>query len=526
MPNIKKIATRHTTGKTLYVIVRQDATAKLLSDADGAFAAEPVTDPYISLTEHATIKGLYEKSESRTVWADGEYTGVIYDQAGGSPSPASDTVISAGVIAIANDIEVVLESRASQLSLDKEAMRLFSLIESQRGNHTGFGKIYYWDPVNGNDANDGLTYTTAKLTFAAVYALVVAYNHDILIRTRGLSTDPIDLNKAYTFLRGPGRDAKIKPTTSNADTVTISAEGCELSGLIAETHTSGSKDAIKILADFAKLSSVWVDYSRGHGLAIENASHSLIDRLVIQDAAAGGSGHGVSIKSTTGNAKRNFLKNLKILNNAGDGIRFDGANVMNNFVVAGEFGSSIDSNTGYGVNELNGADHNHIVGPGLLVHKNTAGDINLTGVNSVALNLEQWAKANTPMFNIVSAVNGAINVDTVKDSGVVTIYRKTKVAITFNLGKNMTGRKLYFAVRKDVADAAYTIPVGGTTAKDITATTDLATGSGYIDLTPTETNIAATLYSYAEIQSVSNAGGDPIPEQIFQLRVKDHALNL
>mgnify|MGYP001608700997 FL=1 len=423
-------------------------------------------------------------------------------------------------------IDDSMSSRASQASLDKEGIRLFSLIESQRGAHTGFGNIYYWDPVNGNDANDGLTRQTAKLTFAAVNTLVVAYNHDIIIRLRGLSTDPIDLNKAYTFLRGPGRDAKIKPTTSNNDTATLSAEGCELSGLIIETHTSGSKDAIKILADFAKLSSVWVDYSRGHGLAIENASHALIDRLVVQDAAAGGSGHGVSIKSTTGTARRNFLKNLKILNNAGDGIRLDGANVINNFVVAGEFGSSIDSNTGHGVNELNGGDHNHVVGPGLLVHKNTAGDINLTGANSVALNLEQWAKASTPMVNVVSAVNGAIDVDTVKDGGVITIYRKTKVAITFNLGKNMTGRKLYFAVRKDVADTAYTIPIGGTTPKEITATTDLATGSGYIDLSTTETNIAATLYSYAEVQSVSNAGGDPVPEQIFQLRVKDHALNL
>lgn len=126
----------------------------------------------------------------------------------------------------------------------------------------------------------------------------------------------------------------------------------------------------------------------------------------------------------------------------------------------------------------------------------------------------------------MSAINGAINVETVKDGGVITVYTKTKIAIPFSLGKSMVGRKLYFALRKDVKDVAYTIPVGGTTPKEITSTTDLNTGTGYVDLTPAELNIVAGLYSYAEIQSVSNAGGDPVPEQIFQIRAKDHALNL
>lgn len=134
--------------------------------------------------------------------------------------------------------------------------------------------------------------------------------------------------------------------------------------------------------------------------------------------------------------------------------------------------------------------------------------------------------AGSTILNIISAVNGSINVESVLDGGIITVYRKTSVAIPINLGKSMAGRKLYFAVRKDISDAAYTIPNGGTTPKEITLTMDLPTGSGYVGLTPTELDIAAGLYVYAEIQSVSNAGGDPIPEQIFQLRVKNHALNL
>lgn len=157
--------------------------------------------------------------------------------------------------------------------------------------------------------------------------------------------------------------------------------------------------------------------------------------------------------------------------------------------------------------------------------------VSLTALDNIAEHdatqalVDEKVSGNT-FLNVISAINGSLQVDPVADGGIITVYRKTSIAITFNLGKPMIGRKLFFAVRKDVADAAYTIPNGGTTPKEITSTTDLNTGAGYIGLTPTELDIAAGLYTYAEIQSVSNAGGDPVPEQIFQLKVKDHALNL
>jgi len=94
------------TGKTVYCIVRREADGYLLSDADGAFANAPA-DPFIALTEDGTIKGRYELSESRAVWSDGSYTVAIYKQAGGSPAPASDTIIGSGQMSIVSDAEVV-----------------------------------------------------------------------------------------------------------------------------------------------------------------------------------------------------------------------------------------------------------------------------------------------------------------------------------------------------------------------------------------------------------------------------------
>jgi len=103
------------TGITTYCIVRREADNFRLNDADGAFASAPA-DPYLSLTEDSVIKGRYEASESRAVWNDGLYTVAVYKQAGGSPAPASDTIIGTGEMYIKSDLEVKVD--ASVLALE------------------------------------------------------------------------------------------------------------------------------------------------------------------------------------------------------------------------------------------------------------------------------------------------------------------------------------------------------------------------------------------------------------------------
>lgn len=113
MANSKKIITDWSeTGKTIYCIVRREVDGYLLNDAVGAFATAPA-DPYLTLTEHATIKGRYEASEARSSWTDGRYTVAVYKQAGGSPAPASDTIIGSGELTIENDLEVYLDKMPS-----------------------------------------------------------------------------------------------------------------------------------------------------------------------------------------------------------------------------------------------------------------------------------------------------------------------------------------------------------------------------------------------------------------------------
>jgi hypothetical protein len=106
MPNVKRITVDYgVTAKTVYAIVRRELDVYLLNQADGSFGAAPA-NPFVPLTEDGTIKGRYEKDESRTVWNSGAYTLVAYNQLGASPSPVADTMVATGSMFVSGDAEV------------------------------------------------------------------------------------------------------------------------------------------------------------------------------------------------------------------------------------------------------------------------------------------------------------------------------------------------------------------------------------------------------------------------------------
>ncbi|MCK5612710.1 hypothetical protein KAR91_63140, partial [Candidatus Pacearchaeota archaeon] len=61
----------------------------------------------------------------------------------------------------------VFEDQGAILTTDVKAWHqaLFTLIESQRGSHTGVHDQFFWDPIGGNDSNTGLFWHDAKLTY-------------------------------------------------------------------------------------------------------------------------------------------------------------------------------------------------------------------------------------------------------------------------------------------------------------------------------------------------------------------------
>lgn len=276
---------------------------------------------------------------------------------------------------------------------------IIRVVESQRGHHTGKGNVYYWDPINGNDSNNGLTEATAKLTWGGVSganSLVVANNHDIVIIVPGeaagttVITEQIVIDKEYTFLRGSGRDVRFLPSATTGVTVAIDAEGVELSGVRVDTASTGDGDAIEISgSDFGRINFVWIEQCRGDGVRIQNVNHAKLKDVHIRNCV----GDAVLFRGITQDCKYNILSDCILLSNSGDGVHFEGTNCQHNHVWGGEDGISIKLSGGWGINETDSADYNCASGPVIHVSDNVLGDINLTGTNSGFENVNDIADA-------------------------------------------------------------------------------------------------------------------------------------
>jgi hypothetical protein len=108
MANTKLLIALAPTGKTVYIMVKQELTGHYLENTGGSagtFVASP-SSPYVPMSEDGTIKQKYNLSESRSVWADGPYSGFVYQQLGGSPAPTTDIVVTNGQIQILSDLPV------------------------------------------------------------------------------------------------------------------------------------------------------------------------------------------------------------------------------------------------------------------------------------------------------------------------------------------------------------------------------------------------------------------------------------
>lgn len=103
MANYKRFVTGYLTGATVYAMVVRDVDGYFLATDKTGFASGA---GYPAMSEHATVKGLFVLNTNDAKWDDGAYTVAAYVQAGASPAPASDTLISCGTFTILDDTEM------------------------------------------------------------------------------------------------------------------------------------------------------------------------------------------------------------------------------------------------------------------------------------------------------------------------------------------------------------------------------------------------------------------------------------
>jgi hypothetical protein len=342
-------------------------------------------------------------------------------------------------IASSTFVQVQITSSSSATISSLEIINLQRLIESQRSHHSGFGNIWYWDPVNGSDVLDGTSPSTAVKTFAQAHNLVTANNHDIIVAHPGadgavtVADETIVISKAYTFLRGPGRDFKIEPTSTLADTITITAEGVEVSSLLINTAPTGGRTGIRVLGgDFALLKDVWVEDSSGHAIHISNSSGSVFNSC--RTLRAGG--NGILIGDNTQNLEMNEITSSKCV---GDAARLEGTGILEVIFKLGNYMYC----SGWGINIVEANDT--VIGVNVSVHNNALGDIFDSGIGTrndllVIINNASdavWDKDLTAFpigaGRVVLDASKILRNKTITDpaTGIMTVYDDDGVTVLF-----------------------------------------------------------------------------------------------
>lgn len=287
-------------------------------------------------------------------------------------SPASQTTIDGA-----------LESAIIVRRLNQRAQDLIrDVIESQRGAHTHQGDEAFWvDPSNGDTIANGAdgSRDNPLSTVTEALTLVSDSAHSVIFLVSGATggattlTEAVTLNKRYTFIRGPGRDF-IWTRSGNGDTITVTADGCELSGFQVETAGTGVGNGIRVNgADFTCVRDLWVNDTQGSGVYLLDASHSVILGNHFESSGQSGAGHGLELDPTGGSVTDTQIRGNHFSDVAGDAIRMDAGTISDVVIESNEFHGS----AGYGINNMGSAT-------GVLAIKNAYAD-NASGETNGAM---------------------------------------------------------------------------------------------------------------------------------------------
>lgn len=291
---------------------------------------------------------------------------------------------------------------------------IISVVESQRLGHTHqtTGNIFYVDPTNGdthaNGNRGGIDDPYAGVQDCHDNA-VTDSNHDLIILLAGAasSTDTlieaVTLSKRYLFIRGPGRDF-IWTRSGNGHTITITADGIELSGFQLETAATGTGNGIDLTdADFLKVHSVWINATQGDGINILRGDNAQICCNHFNGTGVSGAGQGIDIVGTAGTSNGNVIEDNIFRDPAGDAIQISGGTTINTTIK----NNVIEGSTAWGI-DIGASSVDAFVTDNRFGN-NASGSINDGGTTTILINNEQWGiSTDTTDVNIVQVAGDAI----------------------------------------------------------------------------------------------------------------------
>lgn len=321
------------------------------------------------------------------------------------------------------DAQVVTKINALPASITAAERNVRQTIESQRGHHTGCGSVFYVQK-GGSDANPG-TYLLPFLTIQAALNACTANAHDTVVvlgvagQAPSVFDEALTMSKAYVFLRGMGRDTKIIRTGAASKNITISANGCEVSGFWINNTGSGATEGISLASgsDFAWLHHLFIDGTSAAmtGIEVVAGANTTIENCRINDVL--GSGIDVAQGAAVGLHTR-ILSNH--IDGCGTGINFAG-------------GDSSESVARY--NNISGCTTGVVVASGAL-------KVQVTD-NRFSGNTTDWTDAGTNTnlsWNALStSISGAVSRVTLADTITTYTGNTPQTGDTFSLANGAAG---------------------------------------------------------------------------------------
>ena len=256
-----------------------------------------------------------------------------------------------------------------------ENINIQYLLTSMGSKQRAIGSIFYWDPVSGSDSNTGLSPTAAVQTFAKAHTLTTTGANDIIfaIASDGsgitTTTETIAITKNNVKLRGPGYVFQIIPTGTTNDTILISGDNVEISGLYVQTADTGSRNGITVTGDSALIEDCWIGSSQGSGISISSSKLSIVTSSVIEHCV----GNGIDIGD---NGTQSTISKCIIFDNV-NGVALSGTGISDNILE----NNLIYKNSAYGVNIGAGAART-VLRSGNTYHNNTLASYLNGGTNS------------------------------------------------------------------------------------------------------------------------------------------------
>jgi hypothetical protein len=340
--------------------------------------SEYVVDAYDAVTlAYSQLKQVYNGFTGKIKFINFQNSGSVINLNITAGEVTIDSSCTAGTFNIRGN--AILTNNTGGATVKTEGLttenftRVRHAVEALRTSHPGFGTVFYVDTMTGKASNDGLSYTSPLLTFAAAHALCVSGRGDVIQfiapgTAAALCTENILITKEDLQVRGPGRGQDIKPVSGIG--VHIQANNCSLAGVVVRAPSGSSDDCIVVNGKFCRLDNLYVvgpdtggvtPVGTGTGIHFKGGDYHKVTNVEVEkmggdgikftDAPIGSEGSprevmiqdctiyynramGIHFTATSSNSTRlNFIDNCRIQHNSDRGVHI-GANVLRTVIRA------------------------------------------------------------------------------------------------------------------------------------------------------------------------------------------------